>query len=121
MLTVTGKTGVIGFVILMHKNQMIYTQTLVMSIHHLFLLIILLNIRINAGLPNIIGDTGYDVQSNFVKGAFCSSWGSGVVAVFAGTRNTGKQGFDASLSNPVYGSSDTVTPLSCRCKHFIKY
>ena len=29
--------------------------------------------------------------------------------------------FDASLSNPVYGNSDTVTPLSLTSKFYIKY
>ena len=29
--------------------------------------------------------------------------------------------FDASLSNPIYGNSDTVTPLSLSTKFFIKY
>ena len=28
---------------------------------------------------------------------------------------------DASLSNPIYGNSDTVTPLSLSTKFFIKY
>lgn len=28
---------------------------------------------------------------------------------------------DASLSNPIYGNSDTVTPESLKCEYFIRY
>lgn len=29
--------------------------------------------------------------------------------------------FNASKSSTVYGSSSTVTPLSCKCKFYIRY
>lgn len=36
--------------------------------------------------------------------------------------NTGSKVFiNASLSNAIYGSSTTVTPLSRKCKYLIKY
>ena len=74
-----------------------------------------------AGLPNITGETGYDFQSLFVSGAFNSSFGSKKVAHFAGVNTAGAQGFDAAVSNSIYGSSTTVTPLSLTSKFYIKY
>jgi hypothetical protein len=69
-----------------------------------------------AGLPNITGQTSnvHDnlVDSNTDRGAFSAiskevpAWGSAISAA--------KLTFDASLSNPIYGNSNTVQPLSAK-------
>ena len=72
-------------------------------------------------MPNITGETGYDFQGAFVTGAFNSSSGSKKLALFAGVNTARTQGFDAAVSNSIYGSSTTVTPLSLTSKFYIKY
>ena len=65
---------------------------------------------VEAGLPNITGKTGYNFQESRASGAFSSSNVTQSNAIFANTANNTAQFFDASLSNPIYGNSDTVQP-----------
>lgn len=69
--------------------------------------------NIEAGLPNITGDGGgyFSSASGNSTGAFSgqSVTGNGNVAVGSASR---KAVFDASLSNPIYSKSSTVTPAS---------
>ena len=85
------------------------------------------------GLPNIIGETivrvnsnspegGNMIHTNNVNGAFkeiglvCSMNGGSAM-----TMTAYKGTFDASLSNSIYGNSDTVQPPSSLVNYFIKY
>lgn len=80
-----------------------------------------------AGLPNITGEVQphynsrrlgtYSGWDNFDTPG-TAAWGSGA---FGNSTNMGGISFDASLSNSIYGSSDTVTPLSLSCKFIISY
>ena len=55
-----------------------------------------------------------------VTGAFYSGGKNGKKA--GGDVSTGVTiGFDASRSNPIYGSSETVNPSSISCSMFIKF
>ena len=80
------------------------------------------SISIEAGLPNITGrTTGYAVQNGSGSGALTSTvthganlWGS----VFTYIASLS---LDASKSNAIYGTSDTVTPLSLTTKIVLKY
>ena len=90
---------------------------------------------IEAGLPNITGKW-WTQWNNQVKGfhgltaegAFYNSYSEtssrpGRITA-EDSSNAGTKGypwFDASRSNPIYGNSDTVTPLSLSAKFFIKY
>lgn len=69
--------------------------------------------NIEAGLPNITGDGGgyFSSASGNSTGAFSgqSVFGNGNVSAGSASR---KAVFDASLSNQIYGKSDTVTPAS---------
>lgn len=71
------------------------------------------------GLPNIIGMTGSTVENASSTGAFYSlgrgSWLGG------GSYGTIINGFDASRSNSIYGSSSTITPLSQSALILVKY
>lgn len=74
---------------------------------------------IKAGLPNIEGATDLTdaVSIHFATqtGAFTTKTGSSRKAVNAGsTTVTEVLGFDASLSNPIYGNSNTVQPNSVK-------
>ena len=75
---------------------------------------------IPAGLPNITGETGisnskgvpYDAP---LSGSFTFGSSIGSKKVAGDSSNSYSSyllGFDASLSNPIYGNSDTVRPLS---------
>ena len=76
-----------------------------------------------ARLPNI----KFDVKSLLITAGAVVTAGVKTTQInytANGTSAWGAQaftGFDASLSNPVYGNSDTVTPLSLSTKFFIKY
>lgn len=78
------------------------------------------------GLPNITGSTSFDsVAGPIVKTSITSG------AIYKGTARSSTLSrynvagsdlaFDASRSNPVYGSSSMVTPLSLSCKIVLKY
>ena len=73
-----------------------------------------LGLDISAGLPNIEGEyftDAYNSDSNAgVNGAFTSIDDGHIINVHGSTNTYPHLGFDASLSNPVYGNSDTVTP-----------
>lgn len=72
------------------------------------------------GLPNIIGQVADNEDGSEGSGALYSV-GS---AVWAGhPKNPGREyiNFDASRSNPIYGTSENVTPNSICCAFFIKY
>ena len=85
----------------------------------------------SAGLPNITGgsrtDSNYQVwavdntsSSPHQNGAFTQ----GNVSYKGATGGSGGYrplSFDASLSNAVYGNSDTVQPKSVTVMYFIKY
>ena len=70
----------------------------------------------SAGLPNITGNTGYEsgLHSTLisVNGSFSSGGGSqySSIGMFSGRGKLDTVYFDASLSNNIYGSSNTVTP-----------
>lgn len=64
-----------------------------------------------AGLPNITGNYRTNASGTPVDGAFkVGTTGEPNYAVSLGSATVGKIGFDASLSNPIYGNSDTVQP-----------
>lgn len=79
----------------------------------------------NAGLPNIEGGFSADSAAPAYylsrgEGAFLGT-GSGTStgsAAGSGTRNK-QMTFDASLSNPIYGSSTTVQPNSVTVRYFV--
>ena len=67
--------------------------------------------RKSAGLPNITGSFYAATRINDTTGAFTRSSrpeGFNGLNNHSGTYNT----FDASKSNSIYGSSETITPLS---------
>lgn len=74
--------------------------------------------NIEAGLPNITGTwepAGLDVNNyEYPTGAFANSKRSsnGYLGHASKSGQTPFADFDASLSNPIYGNSDTVTPPS---------
>ena len=79
------------------------------------------NIRLSAGLPNITGAFIGVVQGG--TGAF--STGSNTTS-YVGPANSNnlrqkRNTFDASLSNLIYGNSETVTPESLKALLLIKY
>ncbi|MDD3241467.1 MAG: phage tail protein [Bacilli bacterium] len=72
-----------------------------------------------AGLPNITGGLGSTISwigrtGAFYNGTSRSPVGSGGYGVIDAL-------FDASLSNPIYGKSTTVTPENVSVLYFIKY
>ena len=82
----------------------------------------MLSIRIKAGLPNIWGTWQFDNnQPEWLTGAFYLPdtviKGNGP----AGGGRDRQANFDAYKCSEIYGSSDTVTPLSLKTKVFIKY
>lgn len=65
-----------------------------------------------AGLPNIEGQSGW-VRATDRTGCFTNaSESSGTVFNNSGSTTNNSEYFDASLSNPIYGNSDTVQPQS---------
>jgi len=78
------------------------------------------------GLPNITGELGSNTRiwnggttGTSSSGAFVPSHGSYIIATGSGAPTV--QGFDASLSNPIYGASNTVQPPALTCRYIIKY
>lgn len=88
-----------------------------------------------AGLPNIIGEIDFVSYYNtqywnkgtggaFDKGSTFNGGSNWNQASTSGDNGYNKQhgfSFDASRSNPIYGSSSTVTPLSESCRFYIRY
>lgn len=72
----------------------------------------------NAGLPNIEGAfSGIEGSGPTVTGAFYNT-GISYNGASAGTGDV-LVGFDASLSNPIYGNSDTVQPEAVALRYFV--
>lgn len=67
--------------------------------------------EIEAGLPNIEGNLGYE-RENYMAYGGCVYYGGPSVrrGSFDGTINGNPARIDASLSNPIYGKSETVQP-----------
>lgn len=80
-----------------------------------------------AGLPNITGGFrphgGNALSVKDLSGAFSARPNRSSVTGISGYTGTGNTGadFNASLSNPIYDNSDTVTPLSLSTKIVLKY
>ena len=79
-----------------------------------------------AGLPNITGiygmdATGMQVILDSVSGAFYSDTTKGTFNSRQSYSGTYSLGFDASLSNSIYGGSDTVQPPAACVRFMIKY
>lgn len=69
------------------------------------------NTMVNAGLPNIIGTATFQVWSELQTGAFSKTVSNANEPQYNNAnKNSTKINFDASKSDPIYGSSDTVTP-----------
>ena len=80
----------------------------------------------NAGAPNISGTwktNGLDNAMQSVSGAFLkATWGgNGYIGHNTKSGSVDYINFSAKSSNPIYGASTTITPLSRKCKYFIKY
>ena len=78
---------------------------------------------IEPGLPNITGGAGYKMDSNMPScyGAFKQS-SSSLGNLTNSTSKTDKYlEFDASLSNQIYGKSNTVQPATCKAYFVIRY
>ncbi len=72
-----------------------------------------------AGLPEITGTFGVDSNSHGAfSGAF--SYAGGARGASGGSSNNSKALFEASKSNPIYGSSETVQPASYTVRYYIK-
>lgn len=73
-----------------------------------------------AGLPNIKGRVSFPSDSP-KDGAFYNvSYGRETFSLSGGATNSAL-GFDASLSNPIYGNSTTVQPPAVVMHYIIKY
>lgn len=74
------------------------------------------------GLPNITGDAfPFDAEGNHFTGAFKKSTSHGWCPSSNWNANREVLAFDASLSNPIYGASNTVQPPALTCRYIIKY
>lgn len=73
----------------------------------------------SAGLPNITGRVGTGETYQF-EGAFYNG-GSQPGLTASGGQTDGTALFDASRSNSIYGSSDTVQPPALTMQYIIKY
>ena len=82
-------------------------------------------ISVEAGLPNITaGIISYENAFYGAYGALSASGRNGAANYHReGSTNNmiGPIKFNASKSNPVYGNSKTVTPLSLSCTVLIRY
>jgi len=69
---------------------------------------------IEAGLPNIEGDTGYTGSANqsYTSGAFSKGSADEGYNPYSSGSSYGKIKFSAQDSNPIYGNSTTVQPTS---------
>lgn len=77
-----------------------------------------------AGLPNITGTHQVDeiIKSFTIDGAFYYDDSKKTRSLYgASSYAAGYIGFDASKSNPIYGSSTTVQPKSMTIKYYICY
>jgi microcystin-dependent protein len=82
------------------------------------------------GLPNIEGDVsfyanpGYNYLQKIANGAFYLDGNKGTMyncsATATSTQIEGEVALDASLSNSIYGASNTVQPYSCTVRYIIK-
>lgn len=80
----------------------------------------------NAGAPNISGTwktNGLDTALKTVSGAFiAATWsGNGYLGHASKSEWVDYINFSAKNSNSIYGANTTITPLSRKCKFFIKY
>ncbi|MCM1260506.1 MAG: hypothetical protein NC222_06085 [Staphylococcus sp.] len=78
-----------------------------------------------AGLPNITTDGVSDIYSIYYKEGTYSKGPFSLTAGSSGTNSSGgnyvhKTTFDASLSNPIYGASDTVQPNSIKYRPMVQ-
>ena len=80
------------------------------------------------GLPNITGRLGgsglVDQTFELQGGALyqeTTSWRMWSQSYEDGSNNRQAFGFNASLSNPIYGASDTVQPPALTCRYIVKY
>jgi hypothetical protein len=74
-----------------------------------------------AGLPNITGEWYMNRTSGAsVTGAVYYNGGMGALSSYNTALEGLKMGFDASLSNPIYGASDTVQPNALTTRFIIK-
>ena len=79
---------------------------------------------VEAGICNVVGTAVFtDVKSSrtFSGALYAYQTGSGSREGGGGDSSRPDLGFDASLSNEIYGNSDTVTPESLSCLFCIKY
>jgi len=88
---------------------------------------------VEAGCPNITGEAEFGSITNVsyptvvatAEGAFYSSRTDSARVANVGTNSVpgynNRFNMDASHSSTIYGSSETVTPLSLSTKFFIKY
>lgn len=76
---------------------------------------------VNAGLPNITGTFGGDVAAGFagISGAFTAVITSNNSSNVSNPSTINAWGFDASLSNSIYGNSNTVQPQSIKVFYYI--
>lgn len=86
-------------------------------------------VRIGAGLPNITGawqgtlhtegagSSGF--EGAITPGSYSRAYS--YAAISSATSKNNKKILDASLSNSIYGSSETVSPLSQSTLYLVKY
>ena len=76
-----------------------------------------------AGLPNITGTGTSAITFWNTSGAFKYNDSAGMYFVLGGSNGNSVKNviFNASLSNSIYGNSDTVQPLALTMKYLIKY
>ena len=67
-------------------------------------------LKIEAGLPNITGSFGDRQTGTSKNGCFYTTYGTITGSMADGVVTDRYIGFDAKLSNPTYGASDTVQP-----------
>lgn len=80
------------------------------------------NTMVNAGLPNITGTSIFQVWSATQTGAFSKTYVNAKEPQYDNANTNSTQiNFDASKSNPIYGNSDTVTPLTYTVRVYICY
>ena len=72
-------------------------------------------------MPNITGNPGYQANENHIWGAFYKPGNNAYQNKFDGNGNGNDIQFAASASNPIYGRSNTVTPLSRSTLLCMKY
>jgi len=71
---------------------------------------------ISAGLPNITGESSIHNNPNYTTtGAFSVTDTNKIGSAISAYDSFVNLTFDASLSNPIYGNSDTVQPPVIQC------